>query len=314
MLDNSTRWNSTFYSIERGLKLKGAIRAFVAEHEDDLVDDILDEDEWQTLEEVVAALKPLEYFTSRLQGNTSAGSHGAIWETLPTLDYLMRTFEDHRAALEVARLPAPSNIGPRRSRNSQINNPVDPTPLEVAYQNAWEVLARYNSLTDDSHEIYAAATLANPCLRKAYFSGSWTHEAVDYIQKMVDTNKRIWEVEYRQFGPERPLFNALSTLDNFLATNQYLNATTRDQFTEYIEGAQVAYTNWEDHNIFEWWANCPYPDLKQWAWDVLSAPATSAEVERVFSSARRLLTDDRNRMGIKLVAMLVQMKRWQPLL
>jgi len=64
----------------------------------------------------------------------------------------------------------------------------------------------------------------------------------------------------------------------------------------------------------EWWDNCPYPDLKQWAWDVLSAPATSAEVERVFSSARRLLTDDRNKLGVKMVMMLVCMKRWQPLL
>jgi hypothetical protein len=28
--------------------------------------------------------------------------------------------------------------------------------LEVCYQNAWEVLAKYNRLTDQNHEIYAA--------------------------------------------------------------------------------------------------------------------------------------------------------------
>ena len=95
-----------------------------------------------------------------------------------------------------------------------------------------------------------------------------------------------------------------------MASNQYLNATTRDQFTEYIEGAQVTYTNWEDHNIFEWWDHCPYLDLRQWAWDVLSIPATSAEVERVFSIARRTLADDRNRLSSDMVTILVCMKMW----
>jgi hypothetical protein len=69
---------------------------------------------------------------------------------------------------------------------------------------------------------------------------------------MVETNKRIWETEYRRLGPERPLFNSHSTLDPWLASTQYLNATTHNQFTEYSEGTQVAYTNWEVHNIFEW--------------------------------------------------------------
>jgi hypothetical protein len=32
------------------------------------------------------------------------------------------------------------------------------------------------------------------------------------------------------------------------------------------------------------------------AFDILSIPGTSAEIERVFSAAGRLLTDDRNRL------------------
>ena len=84
----------------------------------------------------------------------------------------MRIFEDKRSALEAARQPLPSITGPRRARNSQLNNANEPTPMEVTYQNAWEVLTKYNSLTDESHKIYAAATLANPCLRKLYFTGS----------------------------------------------------------------------------------------------------------------------------------------------
>ena len=42
-------------------------------------------------------------------------------------------------------------------------------PLRVAYQNAWEKLKKYNDLTDEAHEIYAAGALLNPYLRKRYF-------------------------------------------------------------------------------------------------------------------------------------------------
>ena len=49
ILDNSTRWNSSFYSIQRGLLLKNAIKSFISKHEDDLADDLLTEDDWATL-------------------------------------------------------------------------------------------------------------------------------------------------------------------------------------------------------------------------------------------------------------------------
>ena len=54
----------------------------------------------------------------------------------------------------------------------------------------------------------------------------------------------------------------------------------------------------------------PYPDLRQWAWNVLSIPATSAEVARVFSIAHRTLTDDRNRLLSEMVSILVCMNMW----
>ena len=41
--------------------------------------------------------------------------------------------------------------------------------------------------------------------------------------------------------------------------------------------------------------------LRQWALDTLSVPAMSAEVERVFSQAKRLLTIDRNRLSNEMV-------------
>ena len=36
----------------------------------------------------------------RLQGHAIAGSHGAIWEALPSLDYLLTTIEAEKQRLE----------------------------------------------------------------------------------------------------------------------------------------------------------------------------------------------------------------------
>ena len=40
----------------------------------------------------------------------------------------------------------------------------------------------------------------------------------------------------------------------------------------------------------------PFYEVKQIAFDILSIPATSADMERVFSMSRRMITDDHHRM------------------
>ena len=52
----------------------------------------------------------------------------------------------------------------------------------------------------------------------------------------------------------------------------------------------------------------PYPELRQQALDLLSIPVMSAEVERVFSSVKRLVTADRNRLQDTTIEMLALLK------
>ena len=47
ILDNSTRWNSSYKSIIRGLKLKLVINVFIQEHITTLRADALIEEDWQ---------------------------------------------------------------------------------------------------------------------------------------------------------------------------------------------------------------------------------------------------------------------------
>src|SRR5271170_3621151 len=52
------------------------------------------------------------------------------------------------------------------------------------------------------------------------------------------------------------------------------------------------------------------PDTHAWRCQIWSIPSMSAEVERVFSSARRLVTADRNRLQDTIIEMLALLKYW----
>jgi len=50
--------------------------------------------------------------------------------------------------------------------------------------------------------------------------------------------------------------------------------------------------------------------LRQLALDLISIPVMSAEVERVFSQAKRLIITDRNRMNDETIEVLQLLKNW----
>ncbi|KJZ75821.1 hypothetical protein HIM_04645 [Hirsutella minnesotensis 3608] len=101
VLDNETRWNSTYMMIERALRKQTDIRAFIfaLEGEQDEAkripaDDILSNEDWRVLGEVNEILKPLYFQTMRAQGWGNGDSHGRLWEVLVGMEYLLEHFED----------------------------------------------------------------------------------------------------------------------------------------------------------------------------------------------------------------------------
>ena len=69
-------------------------------------------------------------------------------------------------------------------------------PLREAVNNAWVKLREYYDLTDNSHGIYAAASLFYPCLRLAHFKVHWTREMAAWIEPMTETVEGVWKKEY----------------------------------------------------------------------------------------------------------------------
>jgi hypothetical protein len=57
-----------------------------------------------------------------------------------------------------------------------------------------------------------------------------------------------------------------------------------------------------------WWSQPDikeaFPTLQRWALDVFACPATSCECERAFSSAKKLITPERNLLGDNIIGAL----------
>jgi hypothetical protein len=101
VMNNETRWNSTYMMIERALRKQTDIRAFlfaIQEEENEArripADDILSSENWRVLGEVNEILKPIYLQTMRTQGWGKGDSHGRLWEVLIGMEYLLEHFED----------------------------------------------------------------------------------------------------------------------------------------------------------------------------------------------------------------------------
>ena len=64
----------------------------------------------------------------------------------------------------------------------------------------------------------------------------------------------------------------------------------------------------------KWWLlpeqQRDYPNLSKMALDILSIPAMSASVERLFSSANITVSDRRNRLSPDTIEMIESLKSW----
>ena len=75
---NNTRWNSTYLSIIRGLKLKTKLQYYSINNRKELGADYLEDTDWKTLKDIAECLEPFYICTLDLQGKAKQARHGAI--------------------------------------------------------------------------------------------------------------------------------------------------------------------------------------------------------------------------------------------
>jgi hypothetical protein len=298
LADNATRWNSTYNMISRAMKLRDPLDLFMSRPKNQamLQQDELNDDDWEQLTHILSLLQPFEALTKRLQGRAINGREGSVWEILPAMELLLQHLEVNKSEYEYSEHPY----------------------LTVSVNNAWKKLDKYYSLTELS-PVYVAAVVLNPKVKWFFFEQKWRSRP-DWITAAKTAVQSMWEQFYKdqesRLGNPKPAATVdgdLDMLDEFLITDEANLGFQElpDEYTEYCNlksDSRIA-------DIIQWWQDhaSTYPRLFQMACDILSIPAMSAECERVFSSAKLMLPDTRNRLKEDIIEASECLKSWSKL-
>jgi hAT family protein len=195
--------------------------------------------------------------------------------------------------------------------------------LSSCINGSWMKLRKYYRLMDQS-PVYTAAVVLNSEHKWDYFRTNWEQHP-EWIAQAEKSVEDLWLIMYRdsansteaehEHGQHSSIF--LPTLhkeptnfDQWISRHKYKRPGTKEQdeydqylATEHLPGQQESEeiqssVQLKSVDLCAFWARyeAQYPSLACMAFDILSIPAMSAECERVFSSAKLLLTDRRARM------------------
>jgi hypothetical protein len=264
--------------IGRALKLQKRIKFFCAEHTDEFELDTLSDAEWKDLALFHGLLKPFFDITIQNESHATDGMRGALWEALPAMEILLRHLE---AAAKL--YPFDKRV---KGKNSF---------LAVCVDSAWEKLNEYYRITDGTYHSYAAATLLNPTMRKAWFDEQWSgSDLADYIPQMITKVNTFWEDNYK--GKHLAERLEEREIKNVIARTFYKKrAEEVDNLLAYAEQDVYEPEDFDTFSPIKWWVEKlnRYPTVARYALDLLSCPAMSAECERVFSNCKLMITPNR---------------------
>lgn len=111
----------------------------------------------------------------------------------------------------------------------------------------------------------------------------------------------------------QPIQRELDDFDEIAQTlGGYVQAVSQDEWEDYCQNEPLDIGKL---SALQWWRQETqrkrYPKLSLMAIDILSIPAMSAEVERIFSGARRTVSWDRTQMTAETLEIVECLKHWK---
>jgi hypothetical protein len=253
--------------------------------------------------------------------------------------YRIELAETSKRVVESVAQTKPAKKSIRKAKTSTQKPIADISQISTGINNCWIKLRKYYELTDQS-PVYAAAVVLNPEHKLDYFKINW-EEYPDWIERAEKSVEDLWLTTYKDSTSS---IEARTIVENslnsslFLSTpqkepsdfNQWVSGykykhlrpkTKEDEYHQYLrteffpdqrlEGTQPG-SQAKLVNLCAFWARyeAQYPSLARMAFDILSIPAMSAECERVFSSAKILLSDRRARMKEDIIEASECLRAW----
>jgi hypothetical protein len=189
--------------------------------------------------------------------------------------------------------------------------------LKTAAASSWAKCEKYYKLADEVPAYYAAEIL-QPSRKLNWITESWATnpEKQAWLSKPKAAVRELWEEEYKgkyalksvdKPSEERPRHSD----DEFGALHEHARIKSTipiiaDNFQAYIESdieEADPLIYWNARHIFQ-------PDLTRMALDMLAISMMSAECERIFSSAKLLITNTRSRLLPDIIEASECLKAW----
>lgn len=270
--------------------------------------DFLKDVDWEDLMRWQKILTPFRQLCEQEEGRAQKagreGQYGTLQSVITGMNYMYDVLK--KAQIEVNEHQ--DDLEQTEHYNSGINA-------------AWLKLEKYFRLTDQS-PLYIAAVVLHPGRRFAYFEDKW-REHPGWIKAAKKSFKDLFLEYCNRISLTDSTDDSESEADEpksaYHAYNEvsqeYLNRQGQKQHRENVE--LNTYTKTFNRrlrklkNPLAWWKEqTEFPILSRMAFDVFSIPGMSSEVERIFSAAKRLITDDRNCLGPEIVEACECQRHW----
>lgn len=312
--DISTRWNSTFYMLERLLELKRPLCVYAAEN--DIPN--LCTNQWQLLESVVKLLSPFEEITRLMSSNESV-----ISEVIPSIKTLLHFLEkessDHfgcgtmkstiKRELE-KKFPfvkdtaeIESNI--ENNEHYFLATAIDPrfklSFFTEMYKQVIKKVLKRKALEELINtcecESATATSMHNPSKKMKMQDENTHNSAVAGNTSQEKGSSIFWQC-----------FDEVAQGENSCDNDESTSETEQEKEIEKeIETFFAIETIKKTDTPFAWWKHHSktFPHVYKIANKFLCAPSSSVSSERVFSEAGDIYNCKRNRLSTENVEMLV---------
>ncbi|KAJ3454092.1 hypothetical protein MRS44_017986 [Fusarium solani] len=334
VVDNETRWLSQLCMIRRALKLRPYLETLVLKHKQEWERDNtskrskrlkasaimpaicrdenkLDDKDWavleafgnilQSFEDAVKALEGDGIQRKRKQGHFE--SYGNVWDVIVGYEFLLAELEKAKA---------------------MVNQYPEPEHFKVNINLGWKKLDEYYNKLDET-PIYYASLALHPAYRWGYFemvwSGrpTWISKAKDVVQSVWDRGYKTLEISTEGNGEpsaKRQRTQYYSPFERYKDEARIRSCEERDS-----DKAEDEYARWQkdvlptDNQIrdpLEYWhaQRFKYPRLSRMAEDFMTVQPMSAECERLFSAAGRMVTPLRNQLEASTIAICQVLRSW----
>ncbi|KAM3519495.1 hypothetical protein MY4038_009771 [Beauveria bassiana] len=328
IIDNDTRWLSQLYMIRRAIVLRPFLEQLILKHRQ----------QWEQenrSKRTGGARKSAKEPRICMEENQLTSSD---WIVLEHLAKLLGFYEDAVRTLEGdGQLPGLAQVL-QKYKQLACGTP-DSEHLRININLGWEKLNKYYRLLDET-PIYCTALALPPAFRWGYFENEWKDHS-DWVVNAKQTVREVWETQYRRLRivpgrlAERPAakrqkkyynpFQAYcertrsmpgpSVAKEELTGSRCFDGT--DDVDDVVDELELWQSLWEggDSDVrdpLEYWHECRrrYPRLSRMALEFLTIQAMSAEYERLFSAAGRMVTPLRSRLDADIIGMCQVLRSW----